>query len=391
MRLPRIPILAQVSSAHFVSHIHILAIPALLPLLPAQLGVNFVELGIAVSIFNVVSAFVQIPLGFAVDRFGARAVLLAGLVLGSASYIFLALFPSYYGLLVAMTLAGAANGVYHPADYAILSQSIDESHMGRAFSIHSFSGFLGSAVTPALLTTIATFISIPAAIGVTGLLGLLAILPFVCSQSHEAPAGAVQKETPQHTKKSGSNILTLPILILTLLFVLLSLSTTSIERFSVSALIMGYETTFPVANAALTAFLFCSAFGVLSGGLLADKTERHGYVAAIAFAFAAVLTAIVAYWSLPSFILIALLAVIGFLTGVIVPSRDMLVKTAAPKGSEGKVFGVVTTGFNIGGALGPPLFGLLLDLRLPSAIFWSAIIFMILTVAITCFQEKRTV
>src|SRR5690606_35396854 len=136
-------LLPQVSAAHLVSHFHIMTIPALLPLLPAALGVGFVELGFALSLFNVISALVQAPLGFAVDRFGARRMLLWGLGLGSASLLSLAIAPSYSWLLVVMALAGVANGVYHPADYALLSRGIEPERMGRAFSIHTFSGYFG--------------------------------------------------------------------------------------------------------------------------------------------------------------------------------------------------------------------------------------------------------
>ena len=57
-------LLAQVSIAHLVSHLHIMAVPALLPLLPDAMQVSFVELGIAIGLFNIISALVQAPLGF---------------------------------------------------------------------------------------------------------------------------------------------------------------------------------------------------------------------------------------------------------------------------------------------------------------------------------------
>ncbi len=65
---------------------------------------------------------------------------------------------------------------------------------------------------------------------------------------------------------------------------MLSLSTNSIQNFSVTALVTGYDLPLSDANAVLTAFLFASAFGVLAGGALADKTERHGLVATGALA-----------------------------------------------------------------------------------------------------------
>lgn len=49
-------LLAQVSTAHLVSHLYIMAVPAPLPLLPSTMQVGFVELGIAIGLFNIVSA-----------------------------------------------------------------------------------------------------------------------------------------------------------------------------------------------------------------------------------------------------------------------------------------------------------------------------------------------
>ncbi|WP_240042091.1 MFS transporter, partial [Pectobacterium versatile] len=104
----------------------------------------------------------------------------------------------------------------------------------------------------------------------------------------------------------------------------------------------------------------------------------------------AVLVSIVAMYSLPTLVLVPLLAAAGFLSGMIAPSRDMLVRAASPPGAEGRVFGIVSTGFNLGGAAGPVLFGWLLDNGHPHAIFWSAVIFMLITSFITLLQEIRS-
>jgi predicted MFS family arabinose efflux permease len=390
MKRPKIPVLLQVSVAHFVSHIHLLAVPALLPLLPEALNVSYVELGAAISIFSIVSVLIQTPLGFAVDRFGARKILCFGLALGSGSYLLLALFPSYACLVAAMALAGLANGAYHPADYAMLSRSVHDARMGRAFSIHSFAGFAGSAVTPAIVVTLASWRGMPTALAVTGLFGVAAFCLLAVSalesqdtKTPESPPARLEKRAP------ALSVISAPVVLLTILFVLLNLSCSSIERFSASTLIQGYGVDLALANAALTAFLVCSACGVLGGGFLADRTRRHGYVAALAFGAAAVCMVIITVFRLHPAVLVALFALVGFLTGVIVPSRDMLVRAASPKGSEGKFFGVVFTGFNIGGTIGPVLFGLLLDHGLPAMVFWSTVAFMLLTVLLTLIQENK--
>jgi MFS family permease len=102
-----------------------------------------------------------------------------------------------------------------------------------------------------------------------------------------------------------------------------------------------------------------------------------------------VLAALAAWGRLPDLALVLCLGATGFLTGVITPSRDMLVRAAAPPGAEGRAFGIVSTGFNIGGAVGPMLFGWLLDRGHFSGIFWAAVVFMVLTVMLTLLQEHR--
>ena len=169
-------LLTQIAAVHFVSHVHIMLIPALLPVLPGLLGVGFVELGVALAVFNIVSALVQAPLGYAVDHYGARKMLKAGLLLGSLSFVLLAASPGYAVLLVAMAMAGLANGVYHPADYALLANGIEPARLGRSFSIHTFAGFLGSAVTPAVFLGIAAALGTRAALAAGAVFGVAALL-----------------------------------------------------------------------------------------------------------------------------------------------------------------------------------------------------------------------
>jgi len=392
MKLPRISLLGQVSGAHLVSHLHIMALPALLPLLPGQMGVGFVELGAALSIFNVVSALVQAPLGFAVDRFGARRMLTFGLLLGSASFLSLGLVHNYYWLLVAMGLAGFANGIYHPADYSLLSSGIDERKMGRAFSVHTFAGYAGGALAPAILLGVAAWRDdTRLAFAAAGVAGLVAIaLLWLPTRERPTLDLRVRKPAASRSTRSGTKVFTPVVFALTFLFVLLSLSGGSIQNFSVSALLSGYDVPLAVANGGLTAFMFASAFGVLSGGALADRTAHHGTVAAVALALAALLIALIPLFGIQGYLLVAVLGAAGFLFGIIAPSRDMLVRAAAPVGAEGRVFGIVSTGFNIGGAVGPVLFGWLLDSGRPEGVFWSAVLFMLFTVAISLLQERRT-
>jgi len=140
---------------------------------------------------------------------------------------------------------------------------------------------------------------------------------------------------------------------------------------------------------ALTAYLGASAVGVLAGGFLADHTRRHGQVAAGCFAINAAIVLVIAVVTLPPLLLTVLMAAAGFLSGVIAPSRDMLVRDAAPAGAAGRAFGIVSTGFNFSGILAPLLFGWIMDQNLPHWVFGASVAFMILTVLLALATDRK--
>src|SRR4051795_7372021 len=83
--------LLAISTAHWVSHFHLLVLPMLFPFLKAQLGVGYIELGLALTVFAVISGLTQAPMGYLADHIGARKILLIGLTVGGLALILLGL------------------------------------------------------------------------------------------------------------------------------------------------------------------------------------------------------------------------------------------------------------------------------------------------------------
>ncbi len=379
-----------VSAAHFVGHYHMLVVPPLFALLKVRWGVSFVELGLALTVYAMVSVAAQLPMGWMADRFGSRKLLIGALCLGGVSIASIGIVDRYWWLLVAAGFSGVANAVYHPADYAILSARVASARIGRAFSVHTFAGMLGNALAPLSMLVLVPRVGISGALIAAGMIGPLVALPLISSPSVEGDAAPARRSAGDAGTGRGGTVFTPAILGLMVFFVLLSLSTSGISNFSVPALMSADRLPFAAANLALTIYLAASAFGVLGGGFIADLTRRHGEVAALGFGLNAAIVLAIGTIGLGAAPLVTLMGLAGFLSGMIMPSRDMLVRAAAPAGAIGRAFGIVTIGFSIGGTIGPMLFGWIMDRGAPQWIFISSAVFMLFTVAAALLGDRRS-
>jgi MFS family permease len=374
-------VVGVVSAAHFVSHYYIILLAPLLPFVRAEYGVSYTEIGLAFAIFNIVSAILQTPAGFLVDKFGARALLVAGLIIGAAAFITVGLVDSFWILVAMFALAGVGNTVYHPADYSLLSQHVPSDRIGQAFSVHTFAGMLGSAVAPASALIMQSQWGWRGAFIGAGALGIaVAALIFAMRDSSTVRVNSASTRKANNTPVGWRLLLSAPIVLNLVFFVLLAMISGGLYNYSVVALGALYGTPLPTANAALSGNLLLSAIGVLIGGLLVARTTRHGMVATAGLCAMALFTVMIAEIDLGAVALISAMSLLGFFSGIIMPSRDMIVREVTPPGSFGKVFGFVTTGFNIGGIISPLIFGAIMDHGSPRFVFLAVAAFSLVAI-----------
>jgi MFS family permease len=194
--------------------------------------------------------------------------------------------------------------------------------------------------------------------------------------------------TAADTKVGLDLLLSMPILRNLFFFLCLGMANGGIQTYTVVAQHVIHGTPAATSNIALSGFLLMSAVGVLLGGIIADRTPHHERVAAIGFAFTAMMAILMGWFAMPGIVLILVMSIGGVLNGMIQPSRDMMVRAVTPPGSFGKVFGFVTTGLNLGGMIAPLAYGWLMDNGQPRMIYVIVVAFILLALVTAITRRK---
>lgn len=377
-----IKVMALIGIAHGCSHFFQLVLPPLFPFLKDVFAVSYTQLGLVMTLFYVTSGVLQTPAGFLVDRAGARNVLIGGLGIYCTAILLYGLVPSFWMLLPVAVLAGIGNSVFHPADFSILNASVDQKRLGRAYGTHTLGGNLGWALAPVLMAGGAALFGWRAAPVIAALLGYAILAALLLNRDLlKEDAGAARREAAAkgQAQVALGPLLTMPVVMCFMYFLLLSFALIGVQNFLPATLEALYGTPLALATTALTAFLLGASVGVMVGGYVADRGVKLEMIVISGLLGAAVMMLLVANLDLPAFLLVGIIAGAGFLQGFTTPSRDLIVRGAAPKGASGRVFGFVYSGLDAGSALAPLVIGLLLDHGMPDRVLWFVAAMLALT------------
>ncbi len=362
--------ISLIGLAHGNSHFFQLVLPPLFPFMIADFDVGYTELGAMMTVFYVSSGLAQPVAGFVVDRFGARQVLIIGMALYSAAILLAGTLSEFWMFFPVAVLIGLGNSVYHPADYTILGATVSQERLGRAFSVHTFGGNLGWAAAPVFMLTMQAMVGWRGALLAAGAVGVFVTVLLILNRHdlREEKDGADKDEA--QPAAGLAPLINLPVMMCFMYFTLTAASLIALKAFLPATLESLHGTPLSAGNTALTGYLVSAAVGVLLGGVLVDRQFKHNVVIVFGMIGASALFAVVALMTLPPLALIVIIASSGFLLGVTTPSRDMLVRSATPKGATGRVFGFVYSGLDAGAALAPITIGILLDGGEPVYVIW---------------------
>jgi len=220
---------------------------------------------------------------------------------------------------------------------------------------------LGNAVAPPTLLFMQEWVGWRDAFVGAAALGVAAAIVLMFTREPQ-PLARTRKQEATQAPLDGWRLLMAPAILVNLVFfILMSFCGGGLNNYLVASLGALYGTPATVANSALTALLVMSAAGVLVGGILTGMTSRHGLVASGGLMATAIACMLVGLIDFNALALVLLMAAAGFFSGLTMPSRDMIVRSVTPPGAYGRVFGFVSSGFNIAGIVAPIIFGQLLD------------------------------
>ena len=371
-------IISLVGLAHGTSHFFHLMFPSLFPWIMRDFGLGYAEVGTLMTVFFVVSSVGQAVAGIWVDKFGAHRVLCAGIGLLACSGVLVSIAPNFAALFVAAVVAGIGNSVFHPADFALLAKRVSPARMGHAFSTHGISGNLGWAAAPIFMTAVASAAGWRAAGIGAALVGALSLMLLIWKR--DLLRGELQSAAPATTDKSASpprnpwTFLREPMIWFAFAFFFFStFGFGALQNFAPPLLRELFGLSLAASTSALSIYLLGGSAGLVLGGFLAKPGNQHERYVMFAFSTGAVFALLLAFLPMPIWLVLPTMALMGFGVGIAGPSRDLLVRAATKarlgEGAYGRVYGMVYSGLDVGLALAPVAFGMLLDRHLHSMVF----------------------
>ena len=139
-------ILLLTCPCHFLTHFFILVFPAVTMPIVASLGMPLERVVTLSFLMYLAYGLGALPVGYIVDRWQARKMLLLGVFAMGVGLTIAGIWPTARVIPGALLLVGIGGSVYHPAGLALISRTV--TRRGYALGINGVWGNLGIATAP---------------------------------------------------------------------------------------------------------------------------------------------------------------------------------------------------------------------------------------------------
>ena len=142
-------LLGTLTFGHTVIHWYQQMFPVFLPMIKADLGLSAVQVGGLMTAKQGASGLLTLPSGFAADAFNKHKATILGsaLVMGGLAYVVASVAPTYFWILVFLTMLGAASALWHPSSVSTLSLQFSDRR-GTAIALHGVGASIGDSIGP---------------------------------------------------------------------------------------------------------------------------------------------------------------------------------------------------------------------------------------------------
>jgi MFS family permease len=318
-------------------------------------------------------AAMQVPAGLAIDRLGKRITLIVGVVAVSFAAVLVSLSTNFLQLSVCLAFLGLAGTLYHPAGFAIVSETFQKSRSGRALGVQSGGGDFG--ILLAFLTSgyLATFFGWRFPFIVWAALGLFVLLLSLKAVNEPISSeNVIASDCPANVANRFSiKVIFSEIVILALAAACYRCLFTFLPTYFVKVRGFGVSEAAVFSSVAVAA----GVLGGLIGGALSDRFGRKRTISCLMLAIGGFAVALVVG---ATFLLIPILIGLGFAAFAIFPPLYALISESTPYNVRGFSFSLAMTFMWVSGALAGIAAGSLADLFEVRVIFYLVGVFALI-------------
>lgn len=267
-------ILGACALAHLINDLIQAVLPSIYPMLKANYGLSFTQVGLITLTFQLTASLLQPWIGYHTDRHPKPWLLPAGMVCTLVGILMLAFVGSFPAILLAAALVGVGSSTFHP-ETSRVARLASGGRYGLAQSTFQVGGNAGSALGPLL----AAAIIIPYGQGNIAWFGLFAVFAIMVlyglSRWYRNHLNLFKlKQGGKATHGLSKGRVTFALVVLAVLVFSKYFYMTSLTSYFTFYLIEKFHLSVSSSQMYLFLFLGAVAVGTFAGGPIGDRIGR---------------------------------------------------------------------------------------------------------------------